>query len=150
VLVQLSQLRRLDLSSISNFTARSLRALEQLRALTWLDVRSTACIADEAATRALAQLPGLRWLGVTLGACAEPASPGAYMPASARLRVHALQHAGEVATRGSQAGNGDLAAYSHLALFGGCQSLRVLCLGCSTPAVTQFSQSLLPPWIEVR
>lgn len=157
IFVTLAQLRHLDLGHISSFTARSLKAVTQLAALSYLDIRATGATASAAAVDVLGALRRLRWLGVSLGP-AQAAEAG-----SSRLS--------EVYSRGAGAGvlstgcgygssSGRDAAgsaasspdFDFLAAFGDArfQSLRVLCLGRSTPSIVERCRQLLPPWLEVH
>lgn len=54
-----------------------------------------------------------------------------------------------VVTAVAGAGEG-LEAYAYMGRLGDAQSLRQLLLGGSTPSLTEYCRSRLPPWIDVR
>lgn len=145
ILLHLSNLRHLDLSGISKFTTHSLPALLQLRSLASLDIRSTSATADSAAISLLVKLPHCRRLAVSVGADDS---------------YSRLQLLSEVYSRGTPRSSLDgvsaaaaaerLQGYAYLRELGKAQSLRQLLLGGSTPALTEYCRSLLPPWVDVR
>jgi hypothetical protein len=151
VFLHLSNLQHLDLTGISNFTARSLPALLQLQSLTSLDIRSTQATANAAAVSTLVKLPNCRRLALSVAAD----DAGGYN----RLQQWP-QMLPEVHSRGVPRSSLDvdsciaaaegLQAYAYLGQLGRAQSLRQLLLGGSTPVLSEFCRMLLPPWIEVR
>lgn len=151
IFLHLSNLKHLDLTGISKFTARSLPALLQLQSLTSLDIRSTQATADAAAVSTLVKLPNCRRLALSVAA----GDAGGY-----GRPQQWPQMLSEVYSRGtprsslevdsSTIGAQGLQAYAYLGQLGRAQSLRQLLLGGSTPVLTEFCRSLLPPWIEMR
>lgn len=152
-----SGLRHLELTGVKNFTARSLPSVLQLQALTCLDIRSTQATADAAAVRTLVKLPNCRRLMLSV-AGDEGYGRHQWLPEVTSSRgagAGAAAAAGgggwhyDTSTTDSSAGEG-LEAYACLRELGRAQSLRQLVLGGSTPTLTEYCRSLLPPWIDVR
>jgi hypothetical protein len=151
IFLHLSNLKHLDLTGVSKFTARSLPALLQLQFLTSLDIRSTQATADAAAVSTLVKFPSCRRLALSVAGD----DTGGYGRAQ-----QWPQMLPEVYSRGTPRSSLDvdssttaaegLQAYAYLGQLGRAQSLRRLLLGGSTPVLTEFCRSLLPPWIEVR
>jgi hypothetical protein len=149
ILHHLPNLQHLDLSGISKFTARSIPSLLQLSALTSLDIRSTQATADEAAVDLLVQLPKCRRLALSIagGESYERPQQWPVLPEVSSSRGSTPRSSMDEAELEAAGG---LQAYAYLGQLGRAQSLRQVLLGGSTPSLTEYCRSLLPPWIDVR